>query len=160
MKTRKGGFTLVELLIVIMIIAILSGMMMLSTGSATDLAETVKVINDLRVLKSAALLYFVDHLEWPTDSEAASLDNYSDRPIVTANPPRYADIVIGTEFTDARGITRTNIGVALITTSGNGSAGVRKKLALKAIDAGLLGVANNSTTPYASTGTVVYMNMR
>ena len=38
MKRKNKAFTLVELLIVIIIIGILAGMMMLSTGSATDKA--------------------------------------------------------------------------------------------------------------------------
>ena len=74
MNVRKGGFTLVELLIVIMIIAILAGMMMLSTGSATDGAEAIKIVNDLRNLKSAALLYYADNMKWPVKGEEVSLD--------------------------------------------------------------------------------------
>ena len=156
MKARKGGFTLVELLIVIMIIAILAGMMLLATGSATDSAEATKVINDLRNLKSAALLYFGDNIRWPNTTEVASLDNYSDRPIVGGT--RYAGVVIGTEYTDSQGVTRTNIGVTLHS-NGNGSAGVQKKLAAKAADTGLLAGASNAATPYSS-GTEIWMNMR
>lgn len=56
----KKGFTLVELLVVIVIIGVLAGMMMLSTGKATDKAEAAKIINDLRTIKAAALMYYAD----------------------------------------------------------------------------------------------------
>ncbi|MDL2264341.1 type II secretion system GspH family protein [Synergistaceae bacterium OttesenSCG-928-I11] len=93
MHARKGGFTLVELLIVIMIIAILAGMMMLATGAATDSAEATKIINDMRSLKSAILLYYVDNQEWPSPIPAGgldlygtawgkSIDKYMDRPLL------------------------------------------------------------------------------
>jgi general secretion pathway protein G len=66
-KQRKAkGFTLVELLIVVIIIGILAGMMMLSTGSATDKAEATKIVSNLRNIKSAALMYYADKGEWPT----------------------------------------------------------------------------------------------
>jgi general secretion pathway protein G len=158
MKTRKDGFTLVELLIVIMIIAILSGMMLLATGSATDNAEAVKVVNDLRNLKSAALLYYGDHLAWPTQTNVAALNNYSDRPIVkTSSAGRYS-VSIGTEYSDTvTGSVRTNIGITL--TGAAASLGVQTKLANKAADTGMLANSTSATTPY-TTGTQVWMNMR
>lgn len=89
LKARKGGFTLVELLIVIIIIAILAGMLLLTTGAATDRAEATKIINDLRNMKSATLMYYVDNRDWPTGTEntpggaagglIASLSRYMDR---------------------------------------------------------------------------------
>ncbi|MBR4400616.1 MAG: prepilin-type N-terminal cleavage/methylation domain-containing protein [Synergistes sp.] len=79
-KYRKAkGFTLVELLIVIVIIGILAGMMMLTTGSATDKAEATKIIANLRGLKAAALMCYADENAWPTD--IASLDKYVDQSI-------------------------------------------------------------------------------
>ncbi len=87
MKKREKGFTLVELLIVIIIIGILAGMMMLSTGSATDKAEAVKVVNNLRVIKTAVLMYYADNGKWPVESgdtmdigrgTPSSLDKYLD----------------------------------------------------------------------------------
>ena len=62
MKMRKG-FTLVELLIVIVIIGILAAAMLLSGGSATSSAEASNIISNLRSLKAAALLFYMDSMD-------------------------------------------------------------------------------------------------
>jgi general secretion pathway protein G len=77
LKKKSKGFTLVELLIVIVIIGILAGMMMLSTGGATAKAEATKIVSDMRNMKAAAIMVYADSNAWPTDIK--SLDNYLDQ---------------------------------------------------------------------------------
>ncbi|MCL2009617.1 MAG: type II secretion system GspH family protein [Synergistaceae bacterium] len=55
MKKHKG-FTLVELLIVIVIVGILAAAMMLASGSATASADASVIIYNLRDLKTASLM--------------------------------------------------------------------------------------------------------
>ncbi|MDR3353816.1 MAG: type II secretion system GspH family protein [Synergistaceae bacterium] len=144
---RRGGFTLVELLIVIMIIAILAGMMMLATGSATDSAEAAKLINDLRAAKSAALLLYIDEEAWPSSGDVktagVSLDKYTDRPLFSAASGGQAkyllDITEGTYSTGTTkkqrsfiGISRNNAGKPDI------PGGVETKLRASAKSAGLV----------------------
>jgi len=73
LKKRKGrGFTLVELLIVIVIIGILAGSLLLVMGSGTDKANATKVVSDTRTLKAASLMYFADKDGWP---DARNIDD-------------------------------------------------------------------------------------
>lgn len=154
MKARKGGFTLVELLIVIIIIAILAGMMLLTTGAATDGAEASKLVNNLRAMKSATLLFYIDNnLTWPpsgTNGQALAdmVSPYMDRSIDIL---KYTPEILGVS-----GDARTYIGF-------NGGSiwtdkpGVMNKLSSMAGDAGLYEDASGTT--YAG-GNVVYMNLR
>ena len=82
MFKKSKGFTLVELLIVVVIIGILAGMMMLSTGSATAKAEATKIVANMRNMKAAAIMVYSDANQWPSDPK--SLDAYLDQKFTNA----------------------------------------------------------------------------
>ena len=63
MSSRKKGFTLVELLIVIVVIGVLSAMMMLSSTEAVSSAKAANIINNLRNWKTATLEWYADNLD-------------------------------------------------------------------------------------------------
>ena len=63
MKYERKGFTLVELLIVIVVIGILSAMMMLSSTEAVSSAKVNNIINNLRNFKTATLSWYTDNLD-------------------------------------------------------------------------------------------------
>ena len=76
---KKSAFTIVELLIVIIIIGILSGVMMLILYSGKHAAEAAKIISDLRCFKSAAMLYYLDNPDGPDPSIEPDLKKHMDR---------------------------------------------------------------------------------
>ena len=61
MVSKRKGFTLVELLIVIIVIGILVGGMLLASGSASDSARAATLLSDLRNAKAAGVLWMADH---------------------------------------------------------------------------------------------------
>ncbi len=76
---KQKGFTLVELLIVIVIIGILAGSMMMLMGSSTDKAEATKIISDLRTMKGAVLQYYADNSGYPATGDVDDLESYVDK---------------------------------------------------------------------------------
>ena len=62
-STKREGFTLVELLIVIVVIGILSAMMMLSSTEAVSSAKANNIISNLRNMKTAVTAWYVDNID-------------------------------------------------------------------------------------------------
>ncbi len=67
---RDRGFTLVELMIVVVIIGILLAAAVASYASATASAYRSTCLADQRTLEKAALLYHTVHGEYPPDLDA------------------------------------------------------------------------------------------
>ena len=129
MKDRKRkGFTLVELLIVIIIIGILAGSMMLVAGSGTDKAEATKIVSDLRSLKTAALMYYADHNTWASGDVQAKLGTYMDRDL-SKSKHKFA-------------LNNNGNGVGVTNLTAN--SGVNEKLAAMAKEVGLYNTALSS----------------
>jgi prepilin-type N-terminal cleavage/methylation domain-containing protein len=89
MKSKSRGFSLTEMLIVIMVIGILAGMSMLAFGRQSEKAEATLIMSDLDTVKNAMLAYSMerrtrrsDGLEgWSAAAATAimaSLDKYTD----------------------------------------------------------------------------------
>ncbi len=95
MVSKRKGFTLVELLIVIVVIGILSAMMMLSSTEAVTSAKASNIVSDLRNMKTAALALFVD-----------KLDNWEDT--TNATGPKFKDDTNTNESTVLKYMNATN----------------------------------------------------
>lgn len=70
MEHRRGGFSLVELLVALSIIGILAGVAIPNLRTTTIRARAVAVAGDMNVIRQATLDYNADRNGWP--SEVAS----------------------------------------------------------------------------------------
>lgn len=76
---RQGGFTIVELLIVIVIIAILAAFVIVSYNGLQQRAENSKTVAAVQAYKKALLQYAVENNAYPSVSWAACLgEGYPD----------------------------------------------------------------------------------
>ena len=151
---KRTGFTLVELLIVIIIIGILAGAMLLVAGSGTDTAEATKIVSNLRSLKAATLLYYADKagsstVPVPEFTETSNdLAQYMDRKLEN-----------GGEYVVEEGTGDNTSSWYVGYTKLKGKTGVQKKLQESAASSGLLAGTNDDDVAY-SNGDSVYMKAR
>jgi general secretion pathway protein G len=71
-RSRAGGFTLIEIMVVIVIIGILAALIAPNVISRIDEAQIVKVKQDIRAIESALKLYRLDRFRYPTTEEGLS----------------------------------------------------------------------------------------
>ena len=89
-KSRKGGFTLVELMVVVAVIAILAAIAMPQFLSAADRARTAKETADIQIIKNATQLYMIDkNVDTPPTVENLYKEGYLTEHVKTAKDKEY-----------------------------------------------------------------------
>ena len=68
-KRREQGFTLVELMVVIVIIGLLATVVIINVMPVADRAAVTKARADIATLEQAIQMYRLDHLRYPTNEE-------------------------------------------------------------------------------------------
>ncbi len=149
---KRSGFTLVELLIVIIIIGILAGAMLLVRQRGQDSADATVIINDLRTMKAAALMFDADNPKrdlYPLLTSGWNhikhLEKFMDRPVDETRD----FFVILPEGTFPTMTFKWYVGRTMYTIPSGSSLpqmateGCKKKLADMAESTALLGAANN-----------------
>lgn len=72
-ESRRGGFTLVELMVVAAIVGILAGLAIPNLRTMVLRARAAEVAGDLEVIRVAALNYHAENLGWPGEAAAGTV---------------------------------------------------------------------------------------
>jgi len=86
MRRKNQGFTLIEVMVVVVILSILAAIIVPKVMDRPDTARLVKAQSDIRAIESALNLYRLDNFNYPTTDEGlqALVPKYIDR---LANDP-------------------------------------------------------------------------
>ena len=66
---HHAGFTLIEVIVVLVILGILASIVVPKVVSRTDQAQVVKAKQDIRAMESALQMYRVDNFNYPTTDQ-------------------------------------------------------------------------------------------
>ncbi|MGA9573155.1 MAG: type II secretion system major pseudopilin GspG [Lysobacterales bacterium] len=69
MKQKNQGFTLIEVMVVVVILSILATIIIPKVMDRPDTARLVKAQTDIRAIESALNLYKLDNFNYPTTEE-------------------------------------------------------------------------------------------
>ncbi|MDR2180035.1 MAG: type II secretion system GspH family protein [Synergistaceae bacterium] len=92
-QKKRRGFTLVEVLIVMVIMGLIAGSMLLAQQGGESLAEATGIINDLRIMKAGAMVFMLESGDLiPVEGEnyAERLGKYMDHGRIINDPVRYS----------------------------------------------------------------------
>lgn len=84
-----SGFTLIEVMVVVVILGILAAVIVPKIMGRPDEARLVKARQDIRTLQSALQLYRLDNFVYPTTEQG--LEALVDRPVDEPVPPNWKD---------------------------------------------------------------------
>ncbi|MDO5116807.1 MAG: type II secretion system protein [Synergistaceae bacterium] len=134
MTKKNKGFTLVEMLIVLIVVGILAGLIMISSGSASDKAEATKIVSNMKTIRSACLLYYAEHGKWPDGLGSGSNNIAGENTTANTWLKDYVDSSIGSEYCLVKPTGGNNEGSIFVKYIGASklSAGVREQLVLMA----------------------------
>ena len=82
-----AGFTLIEVMVVVVILGILAAIIVQRIMDRHDEARIIKAKQDIRVLESALNLYRLDNYDYPTTDQG--LEALVQKPTVPPEPPRW-----------------------------------------------------------------------
>lgn len=105
---KEGGFTLVELMVVVAIIAILAAVAVPQFSSSADKAKLAKEKSDIQTITSAAELYMIEkNVTTAPTVQALYEAGYLAQPVKTAKGQEYT-----VTYTAASGNTASRVSVA------------------------------------------------
>ena len=86
-RTRWSGFTLIEIMVVVVILAILAALIVPKVMSRPDEARVVAARQDVAAILQALKLYRLDNLRYPTTEQG--LEALVTRPTLAPVPPNW-----------------------------------------------------------------------
>jgi general secretion pathway protein G len=86
---RAAGFTLIEIMVVVVILGILAAIVVPRIMDRPDQARIIKAKQDIRVLHSALDLYKLDNFRYPTTDQG--LEALVQKPTSVPEPPHWRE---------------------------------------------------------------------
>ncbi len=86
-RNRVAGFTLIEVMVVVVILGILAAVLVPKVMDRPEQARIIKAKQDIRALEAALNLYKLDNYDYPTTDQG--IEALVEKPQVTPEPPRW-----------------------------------------------------------------------